>query len=352
MKNKLLLLIIGLLTNTQLIFSQVPSYVPTNGLAGYWPFNGNANDESGNGNNGTVNGATLTSDRFGYTNRAYNFNGISNFISMSNAPFTNPPFTISAWINCNDFEFNPIIGLGELGTTISKRLYFQPDNNAGIGKPSIGTEGMNDIASIENVTTIGNWHHLVVVVNSYNINSVFFYFNGVLLTGNSTGGSNNPFPLNNAGFTIGKHTGASYSAYTNGKIDDIGIWNRALTQQEITNLYNANQCITNITVTDTLVINIGQLTFENPILYANNITISPNPASSQININFNNITNLVGGTINVINSLGQSVATTPITISGTNTNMELNTWGGTGLYFVHILNPQGQIVDVKKIILQ
>ncbi|NBU91173.1 MAG: LamG domain-containing protein, partial [Flavobacteriia bacterium] len=34
-------------------FSQAPSYVPANGLIGWWPFNGNANDESGNGNNGT-----------------------------------------------------------------------------------------------------------------------------------------------------------------------------------------------------------------------------------------------------------------------------------------------------------
>ena len=58
-------------------FAQVPSYVPTNGLVGYWPFNGNANDESGNGNNGTVNGATLTSDRFGNANGAYSFNGSS-----------------------------------------------------------------------------------------------------------------------------------------------------------------------------------------------------------------------------------------------------------------------------------
>ena len=62
-------LTLGLLTWTTL-FGQVPSYVPTNGLVGYWPFNGNANDESGNGNNGTVNGATLTTDRFGNSNSA------------------------------------------------------------------------------------------------------------------------------------------------------------------------------------------------------------------------------------------------------------------------------------------
>jgi hypothetical protein len=56
----------------------VPNYVPTNGLVGWWPFNGNANDLSGNGNNGVVNGATLTTDRFGYANKAYDFNSNNN----------------------------------------------------------------------------------------------------------------------------------------------------------------------------------------------------------------------------------------------------------------------------------
>ena len=55
--------------------AQVPNYVPSNGLVGWWPFNGNANDESGNRNNGTVNGATLTSDRSGNANMAYYFSG-------------------------------------------------------------------------------------------------------------------------------------------------------------------------------------------------------------------------------------------------------------------------------------
>ena len=45
-------------------FAQVPSYVPTNGLVGWWPFNNNANDESGNGNNGAITGTTITADRF------------------------------------------------------------------------------------------------------------------------------------------------------------------------------------------------------------------------------------------------------------------------------------------------
>ena len=58
--------------------AQIPSYVPTNGLVGWWPFNGNANDESGNGNDGVVNGATLTEDRFGNVDKAYSFDGSNN----------------------------------------------------------------------------------------------------------------------------------------------------------------------------------------------------------------------------------------------------------------------------------
>ena len=63
---------------SHLSFAQVcsKSQLPTNlqnGLVAFYPFCGNANDESGNGNNGTVNGATLTTDRFGNLNSAYSF---------------------------------------------------------------------------------------------------------------------------------------------------------------------------------------------------------------------------------------------------------------------------------------
>ncbi|MBK7031388.1 MAG: hypothetical protein IPH45_20325 [Bacteroidales bacterium] len=58
--------------------------IPTNGLSAWYPFNGNANDLSGNGNDGTVNGATLTTDRFGNPNSAYSFNGTTDFIGINN----------------------------------------------------------------------------------------------------------------------------------------------------------------------------------------------------------------------------------------------------------------------------
>ena len=73
-----------------------------NGLAAWYPFCGNPNDESGNGNDGIVHGASLTSDRFGNTNSAYQFNGISDSIRVADAPELNirtgQSFSIALWL--------------------------------------------------------------------------------------------------------------------------------------------------------------------------------------------------------------------------------------------------------------
>jgi hypothetical protein len=82
MKKQLLTLLFAI--STVISFSQVPSYVPTNGLVGYWPFNGNANDESGNGNNGTVTSASLRTDRLGNTTGCYEFTSSSSKIDLGN----------------------------------------------------------------------------------------------------------------------------------------------------------------------------------------------------------------------------------------------------------------------------
>ena len=68
------------------LFAQVPA----NGLMAWYKFNGNASDSSGNGNHGTVNGATLTSDRFGNANKAYYFNGVDNYIIVPASPSIQP----------------------------------------------------------------------------------------------------------------------------------------------------------------------------------------------------------------------------------------------------------------------
>ena len=69
---------------TSNLIAQVPNYVPINGLIGWWAFTGNAIDSSGNGNHGTVNGATLTTDRFGNANSAYNLSTLTDSITINN----------------------------------------------------------------------------------------------------------------------------------------------------------------------------------------------------------------------------------------------------------------------------
>ena len=338
----------------------LPANVPTTGLVGYWPFCGNANDESGNGNNGTNNGATLTADRFGNANSAYNFDGINDLISIpdSNALSITNNITMSAWVyvNSDSQNYHSILYKrlnGNWSYNLSLSYYFGPGGSPSEVNKVFSGRRNNFGAQLEykfsnEPVVFGQWFHITVKIEN---NVITFYKNGIDMGFNLYGNQFTIPMINQAiGLTIGSN--GDGGEWFNGKLDDIGIWNRALTQEEITNLYNINQCITNITVTDTLIINVGQLSFNDPVTWANNITIAPNPASSQININFNNITNLNGGTLKIINSLGQEVATTPITTSGTNSTMQLATWGGTGMYFVQIINPQGQIVDIKKIILQ
>ena len=325
-----------------------------NGLVGYWPFCGNANDQSGNGNNGTVNGATLTTDRFGNNNSAYSFNGVNNSITIPDNTALRPTnISISCWILSPQLTTgNCIISKTQIGTATGEQYIIGYDMNGKanfqIKRNSSCVAGTNwqYLYTNDNAITNDIWQHLVC---TYDGTTMKFYKNGMLIQSYvPTAG-----PIDNCSggtLNIGRFWNNQY--YFNGKIDDIGIWNRALTQQEISQLFNQNQCITNTTVTDTLIINVGQMSYTNPVTYANNITIYPNPASTLVTISFNNITDLAGGTIKVINSLGQQVATTLITLSGTNTTMALNSWGGAGLYFVQILNVQGIVVDVKKIILQ
>jgi hypothetical protein len=137
-----------------------------------------------------------------------------------------------------------------------------------------------------------------------------------------------------------------------GKIDDIGIWNRALTQNEITQLYTGSPCITyqTITVTDTLIIN-ANITGINPVTFQNSIKVYPNPASTSINIDFgSNYATLVGYSMRIDNSIGQTVYTTPVNQQLYTSN--LNGWSGNGLYLIYLLNPQGAVVDVRKIVIQ
>ncbi|MGG9964516.1 LamG domain-containing protein [Ferruginibacter sp. SUN106] len=101
MKN--LFFILLLLCNTG--FAQVNI---TKGLKAYYPFNGNANDASGNNNNPVFNNATLTSDRIGNPNSAYHFNGINTYIQIPNNPSLNfgNQVTLAVWVRPTGFYYD------------------------------------------------------------------------------------------------------------------------------------------------------------------------------------------------------------------------------------------------------
>ncbi len=221
---------IGMILPT--IAQNVPNYVPTSGLVGWWPFNGNANDESGNGNNGTVNGATLTSDRSEKNNNAYYFNG-SNANIVINNTFDFSTKTINVWMQPQliDGTARLILSIDNPNLKNGANV-FRVEQISNTNK--IGVTGAKLAGSfIDTVASLNKWQMLTMVKNSSN---TFFYFNGVYVGSITSGVYHSNNGANN---TILGSDRTSLEYWFNGKIDDLGIWNRELTQQEIKDLYKS-----------------------------------------------------------------------------------------------------------------
>ena len=223
--NKLFATLFLMLVFTIKITAQVPPYVPTNGLVGWWPYNGNANDASLNLNNGVVNGAVLTTDRNLAPNAAYNFNNSTILHSTQLIP-SNSSFAISFWVKPT---------LGGVQEFMSQNFW-----------PSafyIGVNGTNmrcgDSWQTTGVIVANNvWAHYVIV-RAFGVN-VRIYRNAILVAtspSDITLGGSLTDPL-----VIGKQYGSNAEYYA-GVFDDLGIWNRTLSQAEVTALYNAVSCV-------------------------------------------------------------------------------------------------------------
>jgi hypothetical protein len=253
MKKTLTLLSLLTLFLFEGVFGQtIPTYVPSNGLVAYYPFNGSANDESGNGNNGVVNGASLTNDRNGNGNSAYSFNGINGSISLAQ-PFLggdqNSVFSFFARINFNSTASSPNIWgktkfWGEINFQVNKdnSIQFWCAN-------SISGNKYSAIISDPGVIKIGEWYDIVVVFNN---SKGTIYLNGTPIKsnlylvpqGSSWGAPNNELDASfnfaqdanssNFGYRI---DGSGSVGFLDGKIDDIAIWNRALTPTEVSTIY-------------------------------------------------------------------------------------------------------------------
>jgi hypothetical protein len=232
--------------------AQVPSYVPTNGLVGYWPFNGNANDESGNGNNGTVNGAALAVDRFGDNSKAYSFNGTSDFIEVSNSTGLNliGEMSMSAWVHTsgyNNQNYQTILDkaesywVWEYLMTLSYHIGVIHEGKM-LTARALGMGNQEQAWSVTPYVS-SSWELWTVI---YSTGNVKIFKNGILDLTQSFSLVPN---INLGSLLFGR--GYDLSSQFYGSLDDIGIWNRALTADEVLSLYNGCNVTTQVVVGNT-----------------------------------------------------------------------------------------------------
>jgi hypothetical protein len=207
-----------------------------NGLIAYFPFNGNVIDSSINQNNGLVFGASLSSDRFGNNNSAYFFNGTTNYIGI---PSSQSLSSLSQSISVS-FWFKPNSG-GNRGSIVDRDICGVSSKDWSIlwedSKIKIRTSINRDaLLSSNNILTLNEWHH-VVFIRDFQNSKVFLHIDGVL---------NGTFDLESLQFSnteIPIFFGDSPCYPSNapnygGLIDEVYIYKRILTSDEVTYLGN------------------------------------------------------------------------------------------------------------------
>lgn len=202
------------------------------GLLAYYPFNSNAQDESGNGYHGTVHGAQICQDRFGNGNSAYEFNGLDNYITIPDGILQSDmqSFTISLWALPN-------------GSADQSAFYHGSYNGeAQLSNTAFSVKLADGEWYTANFELTNQWTHLVGIYNKGNYLKIFV---------NGTFHSTVSIPWENLFVELLHHS--SIGVYNrgelnfwNGKIDDIRVYNRILTSDEITTLYTGSGIANNM----------------------------------------------------------------------------------------------------------
>ncbi|HMH35058.1 MAG TPA: LamG domain-containing protein, partial [Puia sp.] len=219
----------------------------TNGLLAYYPFNGNANDASGHGNNGfPMNGAQLTTDRFGNPNQAYYFDGIDDYISIPDHGNLSPTsVSVVAYVNSESTVFQSIIGKIEYSTgfattynlginyQVQTGFYFgvtQIPGSCNMQYPYLPAYFVNSQSSF----STNAWH---CVVGTFEHSNLKIYVDGALVDARTIAYSSLA-TCTNTDLLIGSWWSGDPAKFK-GKIDDVRIYNRALNLQEVNALCSA-----------------------------------------------------------------------------------------------------------------
>ena len=196
------------------VLAQVPSIVPTQGLEAWWSFSGNANDLSGNGNNFTnTGGASLTADRDGNANSAYNFNGVDQYLLVNSPSFSfaqTDSFTVSFWTQKTSNQY----GIAVMQSSSASGYFIWLCQSSASGSINYGTNKQGSAWSWANSTyNVNQWEHFL---GTYENGTMKVYKNGQFVTSatfGNTGSVQSALPLR-----VGRSHGGNYYA---GKIDDL-----------------------------------------------------------------------------------------------------------------------------------
>ncbi|MDA7757098.1 BspA family leucine-rich repeat surface protein, partial [Opitutales bacterium] len=227
------------------------------GLVAWYPFDGNASDMSGNGNHGTVNGATLGTDQHRHPSKAYEFDGVDDFIDIGNlGDFASKVgnSTISFWIKTTDLSTSWKSVLGIIDDTSGSDPVFKIELNRNMNDSTAPGHTLfyirDDVGKFYGTFSNynlydDNWVHLTWVISNITNQSSLLYIDGTKTswTGTVNGSSsNNPsaFPQNwSQDFHLGaSNNRGSTEAYANINLDDIRIYERPLSAAEVLALYN------------------------------------------------------------------------------------------------------------------
>jgi hypothetical protein len=197
-------------------------------ILAYYPFNGNANDESGNGFNGELFGSiSLTSDQQGNSASAFHFDGddeSSRIVISDNIPLANQSHTISLRIKPDPGAYDGNAHLFGHGVTIA---------NNGLHSRFNGSENIqyafwgNDISFDHPFPESNDWHHLVYTYDNMT-NERKLYADGSLVGVNTA----SPY-TGNGPFVIGGHVFDYGGSPWHGKIDDFIVWDVALSEDQV-----------------------------------------------------------------------------------------------------------------------
>ena len=212
----------------------------TQGLVAYYPFHGNANDLSGNGNHGTpMNGAQLSTDRAGLPNGAFQFDGVNDYISIPNSPSLNPAnaISIAMYFNPSRAGLQTMLGkisyTGATATQYSFSMDYSPYPGISMGVNSItngcsGTASNSGYVNTISPVTLNTWH---CVVATFDNGVMKIYLNGTLIR-TTVASFNTMNQCSNATLQLGMWWSGD-PHYFQGKLDDIRIYNRALNPAEV-----------------------------------------------------------------------------------------------------------------------